>query len=76
MATDASANLSKAAAARKNIVKFFKDIKLELKKVIWPTKAQLINNTITVLLACLVVGAIIWIADLVLTKLVEITLAR
>lgn len=69
-------NVSKVANARKNFVKFFKEIRTELKKVIWPTREQLTNNTITVLLACLVIGAIIWIVDFGLTKVVEWTLAR
>jgi len=71
-----SANLSKAAVARRNIVRFFKEIRTELKKVIWPTREQLVNNTITVLLATLVIGAIIWVVDFGLTKIVELTLAR
>mgnify|MGYP005840891543 CR=1 FL=1 len=69
-------SVSKFTAARKNLVRFFKDIRAELKKVIWPTRAQLINNTVTVLLACFVIGAIIWIIDLGLTKVIELTLAR
>jgi preprotein translocase subunit SecE len=69
-------NVSKFAAARKNIVRFFKEIRAELKKVIWPTREQLVNNTITVLIACVVVGVIIWIIDLGLTKLIELTLVR
>jgi len=71
-----SANLSKAAVARKNIVRYFKEIRTELKKVIWPTREQLVNNTITVLLATLVIGVIIWVVDFGLTKIVELTLAR
>ena len=63
--------VSKFAATRKGFGKFFKEINSELKKVIWPTKAQLINNTITVLMSCLIVGAIIWIADLGLGKAVS-----
>lgn len=43
--------------------RFFKEIRMEMKKVIWPTKQQLINNTLTVFAACLFIGAIIWIAD-------------
>ncbi|MGI6621848.1 MAG: preprotein translocase subunit SecE [Clostridiaceae bacterium] len=43
--------------------KFFKEVRLEMKKVIWPTKQQLINNTLTVFVACLFIGGIIWIAD-------------
>jgi preprotein translocase subunit SecE len=71
-----NARVSKLAVFRKNIVKFFKDVRAELKKVIWPTKEQLTNNTVTVLLMCFLVGAIIWIADWLLTEVVKWTLAR
>lgn len=45
------------------IGKFFKDIKAELKKVIWPTRKQLTNNTLIVLACILLIGAAIWILD-------------
>jgi len=69
-------NVSKFANIRRNFARFFKEIRTELKKVIWPTREQLFNNTITVLLTCLIVGLIIWIADFGLTKLVDWALAR
>ncbi len=71
-----NARTSKLANARKKIVKFFKDIRNELKKVIWPTKSQLINSTISVLMICFLIGAVIWVSDAVLAKIVEWTLAR
>lgn len=43
--------------------RFFREIRMELKKVIWPTKQQLVNNTLIVFAACLLIGAIVWIAD-------------
>lgn len=43
--------------------RFFKEIRMEMKKVIWPSRQQLINNTLVVLSACLIVGVVIWIAD-------------
>lgn len=64
-----NANVSKLTAFRRNFVRFFKDIRAELKKVIWPTKEQLVNYTLTVLGACLVIGAIIWIADFGMVKI-------
>jgi preprotein translocase subunit SecE len=67
---------SKFKTRLKNIGKFFKDIRGELKKVIWPTRKQLVNNTISVLITCFAVGIIIWIADGIFTKIVEWTLAR
>ncbi len=45
------------------IGKFFRDLKAEVKKVVWPTKKQLVNNTLIVILAILVIGAGIWILD-------------
>lgn len=64
---------SKFGTVRKNFSKFFREIRAELKKVIWPSKQQLINNTMTVLATCLIVGAVIWVADLlVFEKLVNV----
>ncbi len=61
---------------QKKFTRFFAEIKTELKKVIWPTWPQLMNNTVTVLLVCLIIGLIIWIADFGLTKILELTLVK
>ena len=44
---------------------FFKDFKAELKKVIWPTPKQLMNNTIAVITIVLIAAAIVFVLDLV-----------
>ena len=49
------------------IGKFFKDLKAEIKKVIWPTKKQLINNTGIVIVVILLIGAGIWVLDYLFT---------
>jgi preprotein translocase subunit SecE len=43
----------------------------ELKKVEWPTQAQLIQGVVVVLIACLIVGIYLWGADLVFKRLVQ-----
>lgn len=43
--------------------RFFKEIRMEMKKVIWPTKEQLKNNTMLVIAACFFIGIVIWLAD-------------
>lgn len=63
--------VSRFENSKKNIVRFFKEVRNELKKVIWPNRTQLTNNTITVLMSCLVIGVIIWVFDFVLTFGVE-----
>ena len=47
------------------IVRFFKEVKSELKKVVWPTKKQIINNTLIVFAAVAVIGVFIWVLDLI-----------
>ncbi len=43
---------------------FWKDFKAELKKVIWPTKSQVVNNTIIVLVIVIIITAICFVLDL------------
>ena len=47
----------------KRIARFFKETKSEIKKVVWPSRKQLINNFVIVLVFCLITGAFIWIVD-------------
>ncbi|MCI6728745.1 MAG: preprotein translocase subunit SecE [Candidatus Faecousia sp.] len=49
----------------KRISKYFRELKSELKKVVWPTWAQVLKNSLTVLAVTVVVGVFIWIFDLV-----------
>ena len=44
---------------------FFKDFKAELKKVIWPTPKQLVNNTVAVVVIVLITAAIVFVLDAV-----------
>ena len=45
------------------VVKYFKDLKSEFKKVVWPSRKQVINNTLVVLAVVIVVGIFIWLFD-------------
>lgn len=45
---------------------FFKGVKAELKKVVWPTKKQLINNTVMVLFLVVALSVIILGFDMIL----------
>jgi preprotein translocase subunit SecE len=71
MADNETKKVSRFKRSGQGIVKLYSEIRVELKKVIWPNRTQLINNTATVLLFCLIVGGIIWIADAGFTKIAE-----
>ena len=55
----------KVAVEKKDnkLVKYFKGVKSEFKKITWPTLKQITNNTGTVLVAVIVVGVFIFILD-------------
>ena len=59
--------MAKKESKNDNKVKkhFFKDFKAELKKVIWPTPKQLINNTTAVITIVLLTAAIVFVLDVV-----------
>ena len=59
--------MAEATATKKKsgnkIVRFFKELKSELKKVVWPSKKQVIKNTLIVIAAVIIIGIVIWILD-------------
>ena len=46
------------------LAKWGREMRSELKKVVWPTPKQVLNNTIIVVIVVLLVGAIIGLFDL------------
>jgi preprotein translocase SecE subunit len=50
---------------------FLRESYAELKKVEWPSRAQVIQGTVVVIIACAIVGAYLWGVDQVLRRLVQ-----
>ena len=42
---------------------FLREVKVELKKVTWPTKKQLIAYTVVVFLTVFMIATLIWVID-------------
>ena len=47
------------------ICRYFRELRSELKKVVWPTPMQVLKNTLIVGACVLVVGVFIWVFDFV-----------
>jgi len=70
-------NKEKKPGFFKKMAKFFKDMKSEAKKVVWPNKKQVINNTAVTIAAIVLVGVIVggldavfaWIRNLLISVL-------
>ena len=49
------------------ICRYFRELRSELKKVVWPTPKQVLKNALVVLACVLIVGVFIWVFDYVST---------
>lgn len=51
-------------------VKFFRDVRIEMKKVVWPSQKQVVKHTIVVLTFTLFFTVFILLADLIYDQLI------
>ena len=49
--------------AAKRTARWFREMKSELKKVVWPTRKQTINNVIVAVVVMVLAGIVIWAFD-------------
>jgi preprotein translocase subunit SecE len=62
-------NFFKRAAA--GFYKWFREMRSELKKVIWPTKKVTANNTIVAAVVMVVAGCVLWAFDQLAVLIVQ-----
>jgi preprotein translocase subunit SecE len=56
--------------------RFFVESWGELRKVEWPSQSHVIQGTVVVLIACVIVGTYIWVSDIAFKHLVQDVLLR
>lgn len=57
----------------KKMMEFFRDVKLELKKVVFPTKKEVIGSTWVVIITVLIAAAFLGMVDMGLTRMMTLT---
>lgn len=63
---------SKASLMRKKIVKYFRDVVSEVKKVSWPDRKELVNATIAAIVFIVIFAIVVGIVDLILGQLLKL----
>ena len=53
----------------KRTVDFFKDARTEVRKVVWPSRAETTQTTVTVFIIVVIVGIFLWLLDMFLAYL-------
>lgn len=54
---------------KEKIVNFFTDVVKEMKKVTWPTKDELKESTVIVIVTCLILAAFTYLIDMSITQI-------
>ena len=50
------------------IIGFFADVYKEMNKVTWPSRAELQDSTVLVLVVCLIIAAFVYLVDTVVSQ--------
>jgi preprotein translocase subunit SecE len=58
----------------KRIVDYLKNVYLELRKVTWPTRNELVSSTVVVIIVSVFVAVVIFILDMVFTSILGLVL--
>ncbi|MDT3697710.1 MAG: preprotein translocase subunit SecE [Ignavibacterium sp.] len=53
---------------KEKIINFFQDVIKEMKKVTWPTKAELIESTKIVIVVCIVLALFTYVIDIIINQ--------
>ena len=56
---------------KEKIVKFFEDVVKEMKKVTWPTKAELVESTKIVIVACIILAGFTYGIDMLISLVIS-----
>jgi preprotein translocase subunit SecE len=55
-------------------IQFLREVKVELKKVVWPTRKQTLSSTIVVIILTMIIACFLGVADLGLSSLIRVVL--
>jgi preprotein translocase subunit SecE len=72
VAAGVSVFIAAQSTSGRNIINFISGAKAEVRKVVWPTRAETMQTTMAVLLMVLLVGIFLWLLDMVLLWAIQI----
>ncbi|RZB36456.1 MAG: preprotein translocase subunit SecE [Desulfobacteraceae bacterium Eth-SRB2] len=55
-------------------IQFLREVKVELKKVVWPTRKQTLSSTVVVIILSMIIACFLGLADIGLSSLIRVVL--
>lgn len=72
MAAQTKAVKKKEKDQKMTFSRYMRGVRSEFKRVVWPTKSQLVNYTVVVLVVSLIVSGLVYILDFILQHLLKL----
>ncbi len=57
-------------SVKENVVRYWSETQLELKKIAWPTRDEVIGSTVATIVISSLVAAFVWVVDMGVSKAV------
>jgi preprotein translocase subunit SecE len=67
----AAAAVALQTAPGRQLWQFATDVRMEVRKVVWPTRQETIQTTLIVMLMVLLVGIVLWLFDTILVAILK-----
>lgn len=67
--------IAMTTAKGRSTVGFLQDSRTEVRKMVWPTRAETAQTTLVVFLFVIIVGIFLWLLDMLLSRLIQIIIS-
>ena len=64
--------ISSTTTLGKNIIGFGREARMEVRKVVWPTRQETVQTTFMVIVAVIIIGIFLWLIDMVLAEAIQL----
>ncbi len=63
--------ISSTTRLGQNLIGFARDSRMEVRKVVWPTRQETLQTTLMVIVAVIIIGIFLWIIDMMLARAIQ-----
>ncbi|PCJ83495.1 MAG: preprotein translocase subunit SecE [Thiotrichaceae bacterium] len=63
--------ISSTTVLGQNLIGFSREARMEVRKVVWPTRQETLQTTFMVMVAVIIIGIFLWLVDMVLAQAIQ-----
>lgn len=64
--------ISATTGLGQNLIGFGREARMEVRKVVWPTRQETLQTTFMVIMAVIVIGIFLWLVDMLLAQAIQL----